>query len=89
MPEKTIGRNDICKCGSGKKYKKCCLEKEQEQKVLMHNFIAAHPQLAAQHHKLLYPGKMPLYPWMSPFYVGVGKYAPKKEDQTVAATPKS
>jgi len=23
-----IGRNDSCPCGSGKKYKKCCLEKE-------------------------------------------------------------
>lgn len=24
----TVGRNDPCPCGSGKKYKKCCLEKE-------------------------------------------------------------
>ena len=23
----TVGRNDACPCGSGKKYKKCCLEK--------------------------------------------------------------
>ncbi|MFV9616392.1 MAG: SEC-C metal-binding domain-containing protein, partial [Gammaproteobacteria bacterium] len=23
-----IGRNDPCHCGSGKKYKKCCLSKE-------------------------------------------------------------
>ena len=23
-----IGRNDPCPCGSGKKYKKCCLSKE-------------------------------------------------------------
>jgi len=22
-----IGRNDLCPCGSGKKFKKCCLEK--------------------------------------------------------------
>lgn len=28
MKEK-IGRNDFCPCGSGKKYKKCCLEKLQ------------------------------------------------------------
>ena len=21
---KTVGRNDLCPCGSGKKYKKCC-----------------------------------------------------------------
>lgn len=27
---KKIGRNDPCPCGSGKKYKKCCLGKEEE-----------------------------------------------------------
>lgn len=29
MPEKSVGRNDPCPCGSGKKYKKCCLGKDQ------------------------------------------------------------
>lgn len=24
-----VGRNDSCPCGSGKKYKSCCLEKKQ------------------------------------------------------------
>jgi uncharacterized protein len=24
-PYKTVGRNDVCPCGSGKKYKQCCL----------------------------------------------------------------
>jgi len=24
-----IGRNDLCPCGSGKKYKKCCMEKDE------------------------------------------------------------
>lgn len=28
-PRVTIGRNDPCPCGSGKKYKKCCLNKAQ------------------------------------------------------------
>ncbi len=28
-PEPKIGRNDPCPCGSGKKYKKCCLAKEK------------------------------------------------------------
>ena len=28
MPGDAVGRNDPCPCGSGKKYKKCCLEKE-------------------------------------------------------------
>jgi tetratricopeptide (TPR) repeat protein len=27
MPEPTPGRNDPCSCGSGKKYKKCCMSK--------------------------------------------------------------
>lgn len=26
--ESKIGRNDSCPCGSGKKYKKCCLSKD-------------------------------------------------------------
>ncbi|MDZ7761154.1 MAG: SEC-C metal-binding domain-containing protein [Desulfovermiculus sp.] len=29
-PVPKIGRNDPCHCGSGKKYKKCCLQKDQE-----------------------------------------------------------
>ena len=24
-----IGRNEPCPCGSGKKYKKCCIDKEE------------------------------------------------------------
>ena len=24
MKQETVGRNDPCPCGSGKKYKKCC-----------------------------------------------------------------
>ncbi len=28
VSEKTAGRNDPCPCGSGKKYKKCCMGKE-------------------------------------------------------------
>ena len=26
-----IGRNDPCPCGSGKKYKNCCLRKDEKQ----------------------------------------------------------
>jgi len=28
-----IGRNDSCHCGSGKKYKKCCMEKDNELNI--------------------------------------------------------
>jgi hypothetical protein len=27
-----IGRNDPCPCGSGKKYKKCCLLQDEEKR---------------------------------------------------------
>jgi SEC-C motif len=27
--KKSLGRNDPCHCGSGKKYKACCLEKDE------------------------------------------------------------
>lgn len=30
MSDKRIGRNDCCPCGSGKKYKKCCLSKSND-----------------------------------------------------------
>lgn len=29
-----VGRNDFCPCGSGKKYKKCCLPKDKEKERL-------------------------------------------------------
>ena len=38
---KSIGRNEACHCGSGLKYKKCCLEKESAQ------FLARSYQLFA------------------------------------------
>jgi hypothetical protein len=28
-----LNRNDICHCGSGKKYKKCCLPNDEQQIV--------------------------------------------------------
>ena len=31
--EKKPGRNELCHCGSGKKYKKCCLNKYREQQL--------------------------------------------------------
>jgi hypothetical protein len=30
-PPPTVGRNDPCPCGSGKKYKKCCLRRDEER----------------------------------------------------------
>jgi uncharacterized protein YecA (UPF0149 family) len=32
-----IGRNDPCHCGSGKKYKKCCLQEDGENCACPHH----------------------------------------------------
>lgn len=32
-----IGRNDSCPCGSGKKYKKCCMDKDHQQPSMIKN----------------------------------------------------
>jgi hypothetical protein len=29
FPSNSLGRNDPCHCGSGKKYKQCCLSKDE------------------------------------------------------------
>lgn len=29
-----IGRNELCPCGSGKKYKKCCIDKDEQRNVM-------------------------------------------------------
>lgn len=53
-----VGRNDLCPCGSGKKYKKCCgtreaengLMKEQNQifQEVLQDFFENHPQPSQQ-----------------------------------------
>src|SRR6202051_3513370 len=32
-PYRDVGRNDPCPCGSGKKFKKCCLDKAEAQQL--------------------------------------------------------
>jgi hypothetical protein len=32
-PASTAGRNDPCPCGSGKKYKRCCIDKLEQEKL--------------------------------------------------------
>ncbi len=35
-----VGRNDPCPCGSGKKYKQCCMNKSQPQSSLRKKITA-------------------------------------------------
>ncbi len=41
----TLGRNDPCHCKSGKKYKKCCLGKDEERRRETHRAPSASPLL--------------------------------------------
>src|SRR4051812_30293381 len=41
------GRNDPCPCGSGKKYKKCCLAKDQKESSRQAALSQPAPSLAA------------------------------------------
>ncbi|WP_313890866.1 SEC-C metal-binding domain-containing protein [Psychrobacillus sp.] len=60
-----IGRNDPCTCGSGKKYKACCLSKEkvvsideqvnEELHNIMYQFFTSHPSPKEQ---------MEIYKWL-------------------------
>lgn len=52
MPKSVPGRNDPCPCGSGKKYKKCCLSRDQEKgpKVVEPHEHAEHAECADRDH---------------------------------------
>ena len=46
MTSKPAGRNDPCPCGSGKKYKRCCLEQEQAERTALQRAQASAQQAA-------------------------------------------
>ncbi len=41
LKKEKIGRNDICKCGSGKKYKKCCELLMKENKFTLGQLVSS------------------------------------------------
>ncbi|BCG57288.1 SEC-C metal-binding domain-containing protein [Paenibacillus sp. URB8-2] len=43
-----IGRNDLCPCGSGKKYKKCCLGKERDAAIPVLSLVGAAAEATVQ-----------------------------------------
>lgn len=43
-----VGRNDLCPCGSGKKFKKCCEKKSYLQKKTTTVVSGGHNPLAAK-----------------------------------------
>lgn len=48
MPTKPVGRNEPCPCGSGKKYKKCHLEKDEAERVAAARAKAAEEEAKEQ-----------------------------------------
>ncbi|MDP9013551.1 MAG: SEC-C metal-binding domain-containing protein [Pseudomonadota bacterium] len=50
MTKAKIGRNDPCHCGSGQKYKRCCLEKDQRTESAVLAQAAAERLAASTHH---------------------------------------
>jgi tetratricopeptide (TPR) repeat protein len=47
-----IGRNDLCSCGSGKKYKRCCMARDEvaaREKLAQANAAATTATAAGQH----------------------------------------
>ena len=56
--QKKPKRNDPCPCGSGKKYKKCCMlkimQEEKEKKSLSNRITALDPSKASQISNMLF-----------------------------------
>jgi SEC-C motif-containing protein len=50
MTKIKIGRNDPCHCGSGQKYKRCCLEQDQRADSAALAQAAADRLAATSHH---------------------------------------
>ena len=42
------GRNDLCHCGSGKKFKKCCMNAKSEEDLAWEAWFAADMALGQQ-----------------------------------------
>jgi len=77
-------RNDRCPCESGKKYKKCCMQKDQESAAQIIKTSSQIPTLAAQ--STVVSNSVPIYPWLKRNFPGVGKYCPKETTSEIPQT---
>ena len=59
---KEIGRNDPCPCGSGKKYKKCCLKKYEELYEIGYKINVLYAKLKSVNNKCLKKANLEGYP---------------------------
>lgn len=56
-----IGMNDPCPCGSGKKYKKCCWEKEYNEKKIKSELDNLYASVKSYNNELLDKANLPYY----------------------------
>lgn len=56
-----IGMNDPCPCGSGKKYKKCCWEKEYQEKKFFNDLNNLYAPIKYLNNELLKKSNIPYY----------------------------
>jgi hypothetical protein len=80
-------RNEKCPCGSGKKYKKCCMEKDKQAYMDIIQTISDNPAMRERSAVTRRPTM--LHPWQRESFTGVGKYARKEDTQTQSKTVKS
>ena len=52
LAENKLERNSLCQCGSGKKWKKCCLAKHEERTKDLEQLVKNYKQLCIQIRKL-------------------------------------
>lgn len=67
-------RNEPCPCDSGKKYKKCCLEKDRAEHEKILRAVTDNPTMRDQSAVAKAPDMR--HPWERLSFRGVGKYAP-------------
>lgn len=83
----SIGRNDPCYCGSGKKYKKCCEEKDEaKERAALDKKWAEAEKTAAQEKEKTEEAKTSEKPGFVPGKTQPTKAVPQKH--TTFATPK-
>lgn len=88
---KVLGRNDPCHCGSGIKYKKCCLDKDVKSEYDLVKYVTNNPELSSRFSIKGSDVDLFIYPWERIGFSGVGKYAIKKAEQTtnIESSPES
>ncbi|MCU9814855.1 SEC-C metal-binding domain-containing protein [Paraclostridium sp. AKS73] len=61
MKVTVLGRNELCPCGSGKKYKKCCLNKDVVSERASRKIVLSQKQYSQLYSKLYEYSRQPKF----------------------------